>query len=154
MNRVGPLYVRISTLHGQQLLHCALPEFQRLQEGLLRRYSVLRIDAAGAPEETPLIPSLYPFRDPPTVLLSTPTDVGSRLSLEIPIVLKGGSIHRLLLDVSIRSTDPIAMMKALRSEIHKRVPLGAKAMESYKDWWESTAQDVVTQALEEQDDME
>jgi hypothetical protein len=145
----SPLYVSISTLHGARLLQCSLSEFQRLQEGLLRKHGVLRIDLASKPEDPPMIPSSFPFRDPPSILLATQTETGFSMSVEIPVVVQSGSTVRLCVDLTLKSLDPGSIQRALRSELHKRLSLSQSALDCYRDWFLESAQDVFQSAIDE-----
>lgn len=148
MTEQPPLYVKVWTLHGQQLMHCDLAEFQRLQSGLLRRNSVLRVEIASKPVSSPLIPSDSPFRYPPVILFASESDNGgAKVSAEITVIIRGGPPARVLVEFSTKSTE--GTMRALRSELHKRLSLSSEALKNFKDWWDHTAEEIFLASVQE-----
>jgi hypothetical protein len=145
----SPLFVSVSTLHGAKILQCSLPEFQRLQEGLLRKHGVLRVDVSSKPKEPPMIPSSFPFREPPSVLLATRTPAGISLSIEIPMTVQSGQTVRLCMDLLLKSTDEGSIQRGLRAELHKRISLSQSALDCYRDWFRESAQGIIQAAIEE-----
>lgn len=147
------LYVKVWTLHGQQLLHCPLMEFQRLQMGLLQKNGVLRVEIAGKPKDTLLLPGDFPFRDPPLILYTSFMPHGTvKVSSEVTIITKDGTLARVLIEFSVKAKDSDQtglVMKALRFEIHKRMPLSPSALKNFKEWWEQVAEDLYVPAVQE-----
>ncbi len=144
------LYVKVWTLHGQQLLHCPLTEFQRLQMGLLQKNGVLRVEVAGKPKDTLLLPGDFPFREHPLILYTSLMPNGTvKVSSEVTIITKDGTLARVLIEFPVKSSESGLVMKALRAEIHKRMPLSPSALKNFKEWWEQVAEDLYVPAVQE-----